>query len=193
MIVTWRVALRIALLVLLFVLLQSSFFSLVTLLHVSPWVLPACAVIFGLLGGSMVGATVGFAIGFFADGLADGPLGTACLIFMGAGYAAGLFRERGATPSRIEVAAVCGAATVLANVAMGLFTVLLGFDAAHSPALIVDVMLQGVYGFLLTFPIYALIRRVLRPALIDEFDSRLRPRTRRAMDFDESAEVIEFR
>ena len=91
MIVTNKVALRIALLVLLVVLLQSGFFSLVEVLHVSPWVLPACAVIFGLLGGSMVGATVGFSIGFLSDALDDGPLGTAALIFMGVGYLAGLY------------------------------------------------------------------------------------------------------
>jgi len=192
MIVTWKVALRIALLVLLFVLLQSSFFSLVTLLHVSPWILPACAVVFGLLGGSMVGATVGFAIGFLADGLADGPLGTACLVFMGIGYAAGLYRERGAVPPRIAVAGICGGATIAANVALGLFTVLLGFEASLSSAVLIDVVLQGVYGFLLAFPIYALIKRVLRPALIDERGSRPR-RPQARIDTEPPIEAFDFR
>lgn len=176
MIVTTRVALRIAGLVLLFVLLQSSFFSLVELFHVSFWILPACAVIFGLLGGSMVGATVGFAIGFLADALADGPLGTACLVFMGIGYLAGVYRERGMHPDRITIAGFCGLATVAANLAFGVFTVLLGIEAALSPAALVDIAMQGVYGFLLAFPLHALIRRVLRPALIDERHDRPRPR-----------------
>ena len=168
MIVTTKVAVRIALLVLLFVLLQSAFFSLIEVVQVSFWILPACAVIFGLLGGSMVGATVGFAMGFLSDSLADGPLGTACLVFMGVGYAAGLYRERGAHPDRLETAGICGAATIVSNFALGLFAVLLGFDASLSGSLLIDVLIQGVYGFLLAFPILALVRRVLRPALIDE-------------------------
>jgi len=174
MIVTTKVALRIAALVLLFSLLQSAFFSLVEVLHVSFWILPACAMIFGLLGGSMVGATVGFSIGFLSDALADGPLGTACLVFMGIGYAAGLYRERGAHPNRLETAGLCALATLVANVALGLFTVLLGFDALLSKDLLIDVVIQSLYGFLLAFPIYALITRVLRPALINERSGRRR-------------------
>lgn len=191
MIVTWKVALRISLLVLFFVMLQASFFSLVTLLHVSPWILPACAVVFGLLGGSMVGATVGFAIGFLTDGLADGPLGTACLVFMGVGYAAGLYRERGARMDSLPVAAICGLATVASNLALGLFTVLLGFEASLSPAVMLEVVVQGLYGFLLAFPIYALIRRALRPALINEQDSRRRSAVMPRLD--DPAEQIDFR
>ena len=174
MIVTTKVALRIAALVLLFSVLQSAFFSLVEVVHVSFWILPACAVIFGLLGGSMVGATVGFSIGFLSDGLADGPLGTACLVFMGLGYAAGLYRERGAHPGRLRIAGLCALATLAANVALGLFTLLLGFDALLSRDLLVDVVIQSLYGFLFAFPIYALITRVLRPALIDERGGRRR-------------------
>lgn len=174
MIVTWKVALRIALLVLLFVLLQTAFFSLVELLHVSPWILPACVVIFGLLGGSMVGATVGFSIGFLADVLIDGPLGTTSLVFMGIGYAAGLYRERGAHPDRLETAGICALATYGANLALGLLTVFLGFDGFLSLSLLIDVLIQGLYGFLLAFPMYALIRRVLGPALINERSGRRR-------------------
>lgn len=100
MIVTNKVALRIALLVLLLTLLQTAFFSQIELLGTSVWILPAVAVIFGLLGGSMVGATIGFSLGFLADALVDGPLGTSCLIFMGVGYLAGIYRERGDDATR---------------------------------------------------------------------------------------------
>ncbi len=174
MIVTNKVALRIALLVLLVVLLQTGFFSLVEVLHTSFWILPGCAVIFGLLGGSMVGATVGFSIGFLSDGLTDGPLGTACLIFMGVGYAAGLYRERGEQPDRLVTAGLCGAATIASSLALGLFTTMLGFDASLGAGILVEVIMQGLYGFLLAFPLYALIRRVLRPALINERRGRRR-------------------
>lgn len=168
MIVTWRSALRVALLVLLFVTLQNTFFSQVEFLGSSIWILPACAAIFGLLGGSLVGATVGFAIGFLADALGDGPLGTACLAFMAIGYLTGVYRERGEIADRFTTVGICGLATVVANVALGLYTVLVGFDASISPSFIPDVVLQGLYGVVLAFPLYILIHRVLRPALIHE-------------------------
>lgn len=175
MIVTTKSAIRIALLVLLFVLLQNGFFSLVELFGTSFWILPSCAVIFGLLGGSMVGATVGFSIGFLADGLADGPLGTGCLIFMAIGYLAGTWRERGEQPDRLIVAGICGGATVAAGLALGVFTLGLGFEASVSPAVLVEAMVQGLYAFILAVPLHAFIHRVLRPALVSERPVRRRP------------------
>jgi rod shape-determining protein MreD len=141
---------------------------MVEVLGVSIWILPAVVAIFGMLGGSMVGATLGFAIGFLADGLTDGPLGTACLVFMGIGYATGLYRERGEQPPAPAAAIIAGAATLFASLALGLFTTLLGFDGYLSAAAIPDLMIQAVYAFLLSGPLFILIGRILRPALIDE-------------------------
>ncbi len=172
MIITLKVALRIAALVFAFVLLQTTFFSMVELFGASIWILPAAVAIFGLLGGSMVGATLGFAVGLLSDGLADGPLGTTCLVFMGVGYAAGIYRERGEIPGTVSAAAIAAAATFTANAALGLLTVLLGFEGYLSAAAIPDLVLQGVYAFLLAIPMFVLVRRVLRPALIDERTSR---------------------
>lgn len=176
MIVTNKVAVRMAVLVLVLTLLQTAFFSQIELFGTSVWILPAVVAIFGLLGGSMVGATVGFSIGFLADALVDGPLGTSCLIFMGIGFLAGTYRERGENAGRELTAVFCGVATLAANLAMGLFAIILGLDAPLSPALLADVGVQTVYGFLLAFPLYWLIRRVLRPALIDDRATRRRRR-----------------
>jgi rod shape-determining protein MreD len=174
MIITTNVAIRIGLILVLGLLLQNAFFSLIEVFGASVWILPALAAIFGLLGGSMVGATLGFTIGFFSDGLTDGPLGTACLVFMGIGYATGLYRERGDQPPALAAALIAGAATVVATVALGLFSTLLGFDAYLSAAALPDLLLQSLYGFLLAGPLFILIRRILRPALVDERASRRR-------------------
>ena len=174
MIITANVAVRIGLVIFFALLLQDAFFSMVEIFGTSLWILPALAAIFGLLGGSMVGATLGFTIGFFSDGLTDGPLGTGCLIFMGIGYGAGLYRERGDQPPALAAALIAGAATFVATVALGLFATVLGFDAYLSAAALPDLLLQGVYGFLLAGPLFILIRRILRPALVDERASRLR-------------------
>lgn len=172
MIITARTSARIIGLALLFTILQVSFFSQIELLGTSMWILPACAAIFGLLGGSLVGATVGFGIGFLGDALTDGPLGSACLIFMAVGYLAGTYRERGDFVDRPTVLVSCGVATLGANLALGLYTVLVGFDSSLSASLVPDLILQTFYGVLLAIPLYALIHRVLRPALIYESGSR---------------------
>lgn len=185
MIITTRSSLRVAGLVLLFSVLQVSFFSQIELLGTSIWILPVCAAIFGLLGGSLVGATVGFALGFLGDVMTDGPLGSACLIFMGGGYLAGLYRERGAVVDRPTILAASGLATLGSNLTLGFYTVIVGFDASLSGSLVPDLILQAIYGVLLAIPLYALIHRVLKPALINE------PPSRRQPSFDDWAEELE--
>lgn len=175
MIVTPRTAGRVAALILLFTILQVSFFSQIELLGTSMWILPACAAIFGLLGGSLIGASVGFIFGFLGDGLTDGPLGSACLIFMAVGYLAGIYRERGDFVDRPTVLVACGLATLGSNLALGLYTVVVGVESSLSSSLIPDLILQAFYGVLLAIPLYALIHRVLRPALIREPATRRRP------------------
>lgn len=175
MIITNRSAALIAGLILLLSILQLAFFSRIELLGTSIWILPATAAIFGLLGGSLIGATVGFTFGFFGDALTDGPLGSASLIFMAVGYLAGLYRERGASVDRPTILAACGLATLGSNLALGLYMVVVGLDTSLSPSLVPDLILQFIYSVLLAIPLYALIHRVLRPALIHEPARRRRP------------------
>lgn len=175
MIITTRSAARIVLLILLLAILQVSFFSQIELLGTSIWILPACAAIFGLLGGSLIGATVGFAFGFLGDGLTDGPLGSSCLILLGVGYLAGIYRERGDFVDTPTVLSACGLATLGSNLLLGLYMVVVGIESSLSASLVPDLILQAFYGVLLAFPLYALIHRVLRPALIREPASRRRP------------------
>ncbi len=89
MIVTPKIFVRIALIAVLGVLLQLSFFSRVTLFGVSPDVLPALVVVLGLLGGGMTGAVAGFSIGLLVDGALVESLGGSSLVLLGTGYLAG--------------------------------------------------------------------------------------------------------
>lgn len=180
MIITTRSTIRIVLLILLLAILQISFFSQIELLGTSIWILPASAAIFGLLGGSLIGATVGFAFGFLGDGMTDGPLGRSCLIFLAVGYLAGLYRERGDFVDTPTILVAAGLATFGSNLALGLYLAVIGVESRFSASLVPDLILQGFYGVLLAFPLYALIHRVLRPALIHEPATRRRP-----VDFDD--------
>jgi rod shape-determining protein MreD len=150
------------------VLLQLSFFSRVELFHVSPDILPALVICLGLLGGSMTGAVSGFSIGFFLDCLLVEALGISSLVLLGTGYLAGLFRERFEIHSSLVPALLCMGLTLLAELGYGLVQLLLGLDAPLSTLIIRDLLLKSVYAFFLGWPIYLGVRRVLRPALVEE-------------------------
>jgi rod shape-determining protein MreD len=168
MILTPKIVARIAAIGLLGVLLQLSFFSQVELFHVSPDILPALVVCLGLLGGSMTGAVSGFSIGFFVDCLLVEALGISSLVLLAVGSAAGLFRERFEIHSSLVPALLCMGFTLLAELGFGFVQLLLGLDASVSTLIIRDFLLKSVYAFFLGWPTYLLVRRVLRPALVDE-------------------------
>lgn len=168
MILTPQIVLRIALIGLLGVLLQLSFFSQVELFHVSPDVLPALVVCLALLGGSLTGAVAGFSIGLFVDCLLVEALGISSLVLLGIGYLAGLFRERFEIHSSLLPALLCMGLTLLAELGFAAIQLLLGIDAPVSVLIVRDMLLKSVYAFFLGWPLYLLVRRALRPALVEE-------------------------
>jgi rod shape-determining protein MreD len=167
-ILTPKIVARIVAICMLGVLLQLSFFSRVELFHVSPDILPALVVCLGLLGGSMTGAVSGFSIGFFLDCLLVEALGISSLVLLGIGYLAGLFRERFEIHSSLVPALLCMGLTMLAELGFGLIQLLLGLDAPLSSLIVRDLLLKSVYAFFLGWPIYLGVRRVLRPALVED-------------------------
>jgi rod shape-determining protein MreD len=173
MIVTPRIFVRIALIVVAGVLLQLSFFSRVALFHVSPDLMPALVASFGLLGGSMAGAVTGFSIGLLVDCLLVGPVGGTSLVLLGTGYLAGLFRERFEIHSRLVPPLLIVALTLFAQLGYAAVQLMLGIDAPVSLLIVRDMLLKSVYAFFLGWPIYVGVRRALRPALVEE------PRVRR--------------
>lgn len=168
MILTPKIVARIALIGVLGVLLQLSFFSRVELFHVSPDVLPALVVCLALLGGSLTGAVAGFSIGLFLDCLLVGALGISSLVLLGVGYLAGLYRERFEFHGVLAPALLCMGLTLLAELGFAAIQLLLGVDAPVSPLIARDMLLKSVYAFFLALPIYMLVRRLLRPALVEE-------------------------
>jgi rod shape-determining protein MreD len=167
-ILTPRIVLRIALIGFLGVLLQLSFFSQVALFHVSPDILPALVVCLALLGGSLTGAVAGFSIGFFVDCLLVEALGISSLVLLSIGYIAGLVRERFEIHGSLSPALLCMGLTLVAELGFAAIQLLLGIDAPVSVLIVRDMVLKSVYAFFLGWPLYLLIRRALRPALVEE-------------------------
>jgi rod shape-determining protein MreD len=172
-IVTPRIFARLAAIVIVGVLLQLSFFSRVALFHTSPDVLPALVVSLGLLGGSMTGAVSGFSIGLLVDCLLVEALGATSLVLLSTGYLAGLFRERFEIHSALVPPLMCMGLTLFAELGYGGVQLMLGIDSQVSLLIVRDMLLKSVYAFFLGWPIYLALRRVLRPALVEE------PRVRR--------------
>jgi rod shape-determining protein MreD len=158
------------------VLLQLTFFSQVELFHVSPDILPALVVCLGLLGGTMTGAVSGFAIGFLLDCLLIQPLGGASLVLIAVGYAAGMFRERFEIHSRLVVPLLCALLTFAAELGYGAIEAMFGIETDVSVLVLRDILVQSAFAFFLGWAIYVGLRRLVRPALVDEATVR---RTRR--------------
>jgi rod shape-determining protein MreD len=174
MIVTPRIFARLAAIVIVGVLLQLSFFSRVALFHTSPDVLPALVVSLGLLGGSMTGAVSGFSIGLLVDCLLVEALGATSLVLLSTGYLAGLFRERFDIHSALVPPLMCMGLTLFAEIGFGAVQVMLGIDSPVSLLIVRDMLLKAVYAFFLGWPIYLAVRRILRPALVEEPQARRR-------------------
>lgn len=168
MIVTPKIFARLAAIAVIAVLLQLSFFSRVEFLHTSADILPLVVVALGLLGGSMTGAVAGFSIGFLVDCLLVAPLGGSSLVLLSAGYLAGLFRERFEIHSALVPPLLCMVLTLFAEMGFAAVQLMLGVDAPVSTLIVRDMLLKSIYAFFLAWPIYYGLRRVLRPALVEE-------------------------
>lgn len=182
MILTPNIVARLVAIVVVGVILQLTFFSQVELFQVSPDVLPALVVVLGLLGGTLTGAVCGFSVGFLLDCLLIVPLGGGSLVLLAVGYLAGLFRERFEIHSPLVAPLLCMGLTLLAELGFGAVELTLGIDAPISPLAIRDILLQSFYAFFLGWAIYTLLRRALRPALVEDPAARRgrRPRMMRA-------------
>lgn len=168
MILTTNILARLVAIVVAGVILQLSFFSQVSLFHVSPDVLPALVVVLGLLGGTLTGAVCGFWVGFLLDCLLIAPLGGASLVLLATGYLAGLFRERFEIHSALVPPLLCMALTLFAELGFGAVELMLGVDAPISGLVIRDMLLKSIFAFFLGWAIYVGVRRALRPALVEE-------------------------
>jgi rod shape-determining protein MreD len=168
MIVTPKIFARLAAIAVIAVLLQLSFFSRVEFLHTSADILPLVVVALGLLGGSMTGAVAGFWIGFLVDCLLVAPLGGSSLVLLSAGYLAGLFRERFEIHSALVPPLLCMVLTLFAELGFAAVQLMLGVEAPVSTLIVRDMLLKSIYAFFLAWPIYYGLRRVLRPALVEE-------------------------
>ena len=168
MIVTPPILIRLLVIVFLTVLLQIGLFSQIPIFGSVPNLIPVVVVSLGLLGGAVTGAVTGFAAGLLVDVMIGGTLGVASLALMAAGYLAGRWREGYDIVSSLVPPLLIGALTALTALIYGGLTLTLGVEAPVSVLALREVVIQGLLAVLLAVPVFPLIKRVLRPALVDD-------------------------
>jgi rod shape-determining protein MreD len=156
--------LKIAGLTFLAVVLQTSIVSSVELGGATPDLLLVMLVAIALLRGAITGAGVGFAAGLLVDTATLARLGETSLLLTIAGYWIGRYgettgRDRTHAPllSVAVVTLLYGAGALSLHVVLG--------DAVDASQLFGSLLPAILLNLLLTFPVYALVRRILgRPA-----------------------------
>jgi rod shape-determining protein MreD len=176
LIVTRKIALRIALIAIAAVILQTSFFSYLSFFGVTPYIVPVVIVSLGLLGGAVVGAVSGFAAGFLLDSLLLQTLGVSSLVLLSIGYLAGRYREGFEFKGLGVPALLAGGFTLLGTTAFAAIELILGVDADVSLLVVREIFVQSLLAVALGFAIYPICHRLLRASLIDY---QPEPRTRK--------------
>jgi rod shape-determining protein MreD len=172
MIVTPKIAIRIGLILIVAVVLQVSFFSYLSILGAAPYVLPVVVVSLGLLGGGVVGAVCGFTAGLLLDSVLLQTLGVSSLVLLLVGYFAGRYREGIEITNAVVPALLAGGFTLLAAAGFAAIELMLGVDAPVSLLVVREIVVQALLAIVLGFGVYPLVRRLVRPALIDYTPSR---------------------
>jgi rod shape-determining protein MreD len=167
-IVTPQILVRLVAIVFVTILLQVGLFSQVPVLGSVPNLIPVVVVSLGLLGGAVTGAVAGFAAGLLVDVMIGGTLGVASLSLMAAGYLGGRWREGYDIVSSLVPPLLIGALTALTALIYGGLTLTLGVEAPVSVLALREVVIQGTLAVLFAIPVFPLIKRILRPALVDD-------------------------
>jgi rod shape-determining protein MreD len=169
-----KLPLRLVLIAFVAVVIQESAVSQISVFGVSADLTPLVVMSVGLLCGSMAGALFGFGTGLFVDLVLVQTLGITSLLYIAIGYWAGRLREL-RDPSHELVPLVMGAlATAFAGFGMAIVQFLLGVDAPVSLLLVQEIFITVLVNTLIALPVYALVRRVIRPALPEDPKRRRR-------------------
>ena len=168
-----KLILRLVGLVLVAVVVQETVISQISIFGVSADLTPLVVMSVGLLTGSLPGAIMGFFTGLLVDTVLVQTLGVTSLLYIAIGYWSGRLRELRDPAHGLVPLAAGAAATAVAGIGMTLIQFLLGVDSPVSFLLAQQIFITVLVNTLISLPVYALVRRVITPALPDD------PRRRR--------------
>jgi rod shape-determining protein MreD len=155
------------------VIVQEAAVSQISLFGVSADLTPLIVMSVGLLAGSLAGAIMGFGVGLFVDLALVQTLGVTSLLYIVIGYWSGRLRELRDPAHGLVPLALGAAATAVAGIGMAIIQFLLGVDSPVSLLLLQQIFISVLVNSLIALPVYALVRRLIKPVLPDD------PRRRR--------------
>ena len=167
---------RCGLLLLLSMVLQVSTFSQVDLLGGNADITVLVVAALALYSGSVPGAIVGFTAGLLLDLALGGNLGATSLVLTVVGYFTGRFMElrdpaHGLIPLPVALAASAAYVTGVAAVQF-----MLDIGATVSVLAVREMVATILLNTILALPVFALVRRVVRPVLLYDPLERRRKR-----------------
>jgi rod shape-determining protein MreD len=171
--VNLKLALRLLLLAFATVVLQQAAVSQISIFGVSADLGPLVVMSVGLLAGSMAGAITGFGTGLLVDLVLVQTLGVTSLLYIAIGYWSGRLRELRDPAHGLVPVAMGAAVTAFAGLGMAIIQFLLGVNAPVSLLLFQQIFITVLVNSLIALPVFAVVRRLIRPTLPDD------PRRRR--------------
>jgi rod shape-determining protein MreD len=146
------------------VVLQISIFSGIDIFGGRPDLLLVTLVMVALRRGAIFGAAAGFGAGLLYDMGTFGTLGFIALLYTLAGYWIGRYGETtGRDRSHAPVLSVA-VVTILFAIGALMLHFMLGENAPARQVLVGSLFPTTILNLLLAVPVYAAVRRILRPA-----------------------------
>lgn len=172
---------RLGALVVLFTLLQISGIGDLRAFGGSPDLLPLLVGAVALYAGALSGALAGFCIGLLVDLLVGPDVGATALVLTGVGYGVGRYCEVRDPAHSLAPIPAAAAATAAYEVGMAGISFVLEVEAAVSVLVLREAAIGVLLNVLIALPVFAFVRRVMRPALLfDPLERRRRRRSPRA-------------
>jgi rod shape-determining protein MreD len=172
-----QLGVRLGLLALVAVLVQTAALSQVSLLGASPDIAPLVVASVGLLAGPVAGALMGFGVGFLVDVALLQTLGISSLVYVIVGHYSGMFGASARDPHAAALPLAAGAlGTFVALTVFSLLQFLLGVEAPVSFELVRQIISTVLINTLIALPVHALVRRALGSAVEDRRRRRRRSR-----------------
>lgn len=168
-----RLALRLLVLAFATVVIQQAAISQISIFGVSADLGPLVVMSVGLLAGSLAGSITGFGTGLLVDLVLVQTLGVTSLLYIAIGYGSGRLRELRDPAHGLVPLAMGAAATAFAGLGMAVIQFLLGVNAPVSLLLFQQIFITVLVNSLIALPVFAIVRRLIRPTLPDD------PRRRR--------------
>jgi rod shape-determining protein MreD len=170
--------LRCALLLVLAVVLQVSNFSQLEALGGNADITVLAVAALALYAGSVPGAIAGFCVGLLLDAALGADLGATSLVLTVVGYFVGRFMEIRDPAHGLIALPVALAATTGFALGIAVVQFMLDIGASVSVLAVREIVATIFLNTIIALPVFALVRRVLRPVLL--YDPLERRRRRRA-------------